>query len=136
MGNIQAESGFNPGVEEHANGVGFGLCQWSYGRRTQLENYAASKGVSASDVDTQIEFLISELTPGGAGPAQGYATDQLLSYNGYNGDMWKNATSPEEAATAFCWSFERPGTPNLTTRQDSARQYYNMYASGGASSVN
>ncbi len=136
MGNIQAESGFNPGVEEHANGVGFGLCQWSYGRRTQLENYAASKGVSASDVDTQIEFLISELTPGGAGPAQGYATYQLVSYNGYNGDMWKNATSPEEAATAFCWSFERPGTPNLTTRQDSARQYYNMYAGGGASSAN
>ena len=130
MGNIQAESGFNPGVEEQSNGVGFGLCQWSYGRRTQLENYAASKGVSASDVDTQIEFLISELTPGGAGPAQGYATYQLVSYNGYNGDMWKNATSPEEAAVAFCWSFERPGTPNLTTRQESARQYYNLYASG------
>lgn len=136
MGNIQAESGFNPGIEEQANGVGFGLCQWSYGRRDQLEAYAASKGVSASDVDTQIEFLISELTPGGAGPAQGYATYQLLSYNGYNGDMWKNATSPEEAATAFCWSFERPGTPNLTTRQESARQYYNLYAGGGASSTN
>lgn len=136
MGNIQAESGFNPGVEEQANGVGFGLCQWSYGRREKLEAYAASKGVSASDVDTQIEFLISELTPGGAGPAQGYATYQLVSYNGYNGDMWKNATSPEEAATAFCWSFERPGTPNLTTRQESARQYYNLYAGGGASSTN
>ena len=130
MGNIQAESGFDPGVEEHANSVGFGLCQWSYGRREKLEAYAASKGVSASDVDTQIEFLISELTPGGAGPAQGYATYQLLSYNGYNGDMWKNATSPEDAATAFCWSFERPGTPNLTTRQESARQYYNLYAGG------
>ena len=136
MGNIQAESGFNPGIEEQANGVGFGLCQWSYGRREKLEAYAASKGVSASDVDTQIEFLISELTPGGAGPAQGYATYQLVSYNGYNGDMWKNATSPEEAATAFCWSFERPGTPNLTTRQESARQYYNLYAGGGASSTN
>ena len=132
MGNIQAESGFDPGVEEHANSVGFGLCQWSYGRREKLEAYAASKGVSASDVDTQIEFLISELTPGGAGPAQGYATYQLLSYNGYNGDMWKNATSPEDAATAFCWSFERPGTPNLTTRQESARQYYNLYASSAS----
>ena len=132
MGNIQAESGFNPGVEEQANGVGFGLCQWSYGRRTKLEAYAASKGVSASDVDTQIEFLISELTPGGAGPAQGYATYQLVSYNGYNGDMWKNATSPEDAAVAFCWSFERPGTPNLSTRQESARQYYNLYASSAS----
>ena len=74
---------------------------WSYGRREKLEAYAASKGVSASDVDTQIEFLISELTPGGAGPAQGYATYQLVSYNGYNGDMWKNATSQKKQLQHF-----------------------------------
>lgn len=127
MGNIYAESGFDPSIIEGGSGIGFGLCQWSFGRRTQLEAYASSKGVDASDVNTQIEFLISELTPGGAGPAQGYATYQLLSYNGYNGDMWINATSPEDAATAFCWSFERPGVPRLDVRQQKAREYYEQF---------
>lgn len=127
MGNIYAESGFDPAVIEGGSGIGFGLCQWSFGRRTQLENYAASKGVDPSDIDTQIEFLITELTPGGAGPAQGYATYQLVSYKGYNGDMWKNATSPEEAAVAFCWSFERPGVPRLEVREQKAREYYEQF---------
>ena len=127
MGNIYAESGFDPAIIEGGSGIGFGLCQWSYGRRTQLENYAASKGVDPSDVDTQIEFLITELTPGAVGPAQGYADYQLLNNKGYNGDKWKNATSPEEAAVAFCWSFERPGSPNLSLRQEKAREYYEQF---------
>ena len=128
MGNIYGESGFDPAVIEKSNGVGFGLCQWSFGRRTQLESYASSKGKEPSDVDTQIEFLITELTPGAAGPAQGYATYQLVNYNGYNGDDWKNASSPEDAATAFCWAFERPNNAaNVTTRQNKAREYYNQF---------
>ena len=52
--------------------------QWSYGRRTQLEAYAASKGVPPSDVDTQIEFLLTEIS--GSGPAQGFATCQFSSH--------------------------------------------------------
>ncbi|MGN1300669.1 MAG: phage tail tip lysozyme [Clostridia bacterium] len=127
MGNIYAESGFNPDVIEKGNGIGFGLCQWSFGRRAQLENYATSKGAEPGDVTTQMEFLITELTPGAAGPAQGYASYQLLSNNGYNGDSWKNATSPEDAATAFCWSFERPGEPRLSVRQNKAREYYKQF---------
>ena len=44
MGNIYGESGFNPDLVEHGNGIGFGLCQWSFGRRTELENFARSQG--------------------------------------------------------------------------------------------
>lgn len=127
MGNIYGESGFDSAVIEKGNGIGFGLCQWSYGRRTQLESYAASKGVEPSDVDTQIEFLLTEITVGAVGPAQGFANYQLLYYNGYNGDMWINADSPESAAVAFCWSFERPGEPRLDVRTQKAREYYNQY---------
>ena len=139
MGNIYCESGFDPAIIEKANGIGFGLCQWSYGRRTQLESYAASKGVEPSDVETQIEFLITEITPGAVGPAQGFANYQLLSYKGYNGDMWRNATTPESAAVAFCWSFERPGSPNVSLRQQKAREYYEQFKGKtrpvGASSI-
>ena len=42
MGNIYAESGFNENAIEKGNGIGFGLCQWSYERRKQLERYGTS----------------------------------------------------------------------------------------------
>lgn len=125
LGNIQAESGFDPEVIEGGSGIGFGLCQWSYGRRTQLEAYAASKGTNASDENTQIEFLIGEITPGGG--ADGHASYQLLTYNGYSPDDWKNATTPEDAAIAFCWSFERPGVPRMDVRTEAARNYYEQF---------
>lgn len=127
MGNIYAESGFNPSVIESGTGIGFGLCQWSFGRRTQLESYARSKGVEPSDLQTQIEFLITEITPGAQGPAKGYANYQLLSYKGYNGDMWRNATNHSDAAIAFCWSFERPGTPRMDVRTRKAKEYYEKF---------
>lgn len=131
MGNIYAESGFNPEIIEHGNGVGFGLCQWSYGRRNQLELYAAAKGVEASDVNTQIEFLMGELTPGGG--ANGYANYQLMvsTYTGtrYTPDDWKNATNVKDATTAFCFTFERPDVDyaRLEIRVSKAEEYYEKY---------
>ena len=125
LGNIEAESGFNEAAIEGGSGIGFGLCQWSYGRRTQLEAYAASKGTSPSDINTQIEFLIGEITPGGG--ANGYASYQLVTYNGYSADDWRNASSPEDAAIAFCWSFERPGVPRMSVRTEAARRYYEQF---------
>lgn len=122
LGNIEAESAFNADLIEKGNGIGFGLCQWSFGRRTQLEAYAASKGRDPGDINTQIEFLIGEITPGGG--ADGFASYQLLTYNGYSPSDWENATTPEEAAIAFCWSFERPGVPRMDVRTEAARRYY------------
>lgn len=60
LGNIQAESGFNPGVVEKANGIGFGLIQWSFGRRTALENAAKKAGVDPSNLQFQLEYLWQE----------------------------------------------------------------------------
>lgn len=60
LGNIQAESGFNPGIEEIANGIGYGLIQWSFGRRTALEDAAAKAGVDPSNLQFQLEYLWSE----------------------------------------------------------------------------
>lgn len=61
MGNIQAESGFDPGIEEIGNSIGFGIVQWSFGRRTALEQAAAQKGVLASDLGFQLDYLYDEL---------------------------------------------------------------------------
>ena len=140
MGNIQHESGFDNNIIEEGyteyNG-GIGLCQWTNspertsttgpGARNQmLKNYAALKQTAWQDVDTQIEFLITELN-NGVGPAEGFAVNQLLNSHGYNRKSWINASSPEDAAVAFCWSFERPKSPNLTERKNSARMYYEKY---------
>lgn len=136
LGNIQNESGFDPSTIEGGNGIGFGLCQWSFGRRTQIEAYAASKGASATDVDIQIEFLIAELTPGGG--AGGFAAYQLsgassTAYDGkaYTENDFKNASTPETAAMAFMALWERPSYDasinHMDRRKADARKYYEEF---------
>lgn len=75
MGNIDYESeGFNPGAVEK-EGTGIGLIQWSYGRADKLRTYAVNKGVDWKDEDTQVEFLIAEIS--GQGPAA-YIADKRI----------------------------------------------------------
>lgn len=136
LGNIQCESGFDPASIEEGNGIGLGLCQWSYGRRTQLEGYISSKGTNTSDVLTQIEFLLAEINPSGG--ANGYASFQMSgrsssSYDGtsYTKDDWEKATDIGKATTAFMALFERPsydiGTNHLPARKEAAQKYYNQF---------
>lgn len=123
MGNIKAESGFRTGaVEAGNNNEGNGLCQWSYGRKTQLKSYAASKGVEWTDADTQIEFMITEIMR--TGPAKGYAKTQ---WNNSSYNAWKNASSASEAAEIFCKEFERPGIPHMENRKKYAEEFYEKY---------
>lgn len=129
MGNITVESGFNPDILEWGTGIGYGLCQWSYSRRTQLEAYGTS-------LQHQCEFLWSELSgenldvtgadfqwiadppdsvDGGAGFV--CSIDEFL--NGENGVTF--------LTVAFCYCWERPAyeTNHLTsTRIPSAQSFY------------
>lgn len=125
MGNIDVESGGFSLSAVESNGVGIGLIQWSFGRRTQLESYATSKGVSWKDEATQIEFLIAEMTPGG----NGIASYQFMNNNGWTVSQWEDATSVETATKAFCWTFERPNEQlaHVDRRVESAKNYYNQF---------
>lgn len=62
MGNMYTETGgsFSGDQHEAGNDIGYGLAQWSFGRRTNLEAFAEQKGVPPSDIPMQIEFLINE----------------------------------------------------------------------------
>ncbi len=96
MGNLQAESGFNPGVEEKGTArkdKGYGIAQWTFGRRTNLESFASGKGKPASDLGVQLDFLWSELN--GA-----YKTKVL--------DVIKGTASLEVATYVFLEKFEVP----------------------------
>ena len=114
-----------------SDSAGYGLCQWTTSNRKQgLLSYAQSKGVSISDTNTQIEFLLAELDSSRSSAASQYATYQLLSRNGYDADSWINAESVEEAAKAFCYSFERPAsgaTAAIDIRVQKAEEFYEKY---------
>lgn len=127
MGNIYGESGFNPAAIE-SNGEGHGLCQWSYGRKQQLMQYAQSKGKDWTDVEIQIEFLLGELNKNGG--ADGYATYQMAgTHYSYTYDSWYNATDIDTATKAFMAVFERPNMNLAHTdkRIKAAQQYYDTY---------
>lgn len=124
MGNIQHESGFNPSAIEKGSGAGFGLIQWTGGRRTAIENYAAQKGVSASDIGLQIEYLIKELrneTGAWSTASSRYGFGALTQNDWQNGDL-------DTATKAFMACFERPSYDpsinHIDRRLQSAREYY------------
>ncbi len=64
--NFQDESGLNPGINE-ANPIvpgsrgGYGLYQLTGPRRREYEAFAAQRGVSPADVDSQLDFFMGEL---------------------------------------------------------------------------
>ncbi len=111
------------------DGAGYGIAQWtSPGRKQALLNYAKSKGVSIGDENMQIEFLLAEL--GIHNSASAFTGSQLSSYKGYDIDSWKNAKSPEEAAEAFCWLFEKPSdaSSGMSSRKNKAKEVYERYS--------
>ena len=152
MGNLSFESGGSEtktirtdvvegGYTEYDGGIG--MCQWTnterkdQGRNTQLHKYAQSKQKTWKDEQTQIEFLITEIT--GKGKAQGYASYQFMKkiYNGvtYPSDAVKNVENDsskiEYATKAFAATFERPlesaFISSMPKRVELANYFYNKF---------
>lgn len=125
MGNMEAESGINPSSVE-SNGNGHGLCQWSFGRYTQLREYAAAKGKTWEDIQIQLDFLWAELT--GDGEAAAYANVQY-SHTGF-----LELSDLDECVMYFGRNFERPNEAyaNWKKRKESARRYFEALSSGGS----
>jgi hypothetical protein len=112
VGNLQGESGqglntntINPG-DGRDGSDSIGIAQWNSTRAQALRNYAASKGTPHTDLNTQLEFLHSELK----GPEKA-AYDKLLA-----------AQTPEEATRAFL-AFERPKDWNVPGSHPNRVQY-------------
>ena len=130
MGNMQIESGFSPlnwqnelpddlfcpeYIQLYADGIntsgGWGLVQWTYSSRKRgLYDYAVSKGDVSyfGDMDTQLEYLVYELTEGGS-------KDDFIDF--------KKITDIKEATDYFCNEIERPKKreAHKTEREEAAK---------------
>lgn len=110
--NFQDESGLNPGINEQNPIVegsrgGFGLAQWTGPRRRALEEFAAQRGTPVSDLDTQLDFLMTELQ----GPEAG-AAEAILS-----------APDTGSAAQAIVNRFLRPAEEHRARRAAEYAQF-------------
>lgn len=117
IGNMYQESGLNPARIE-SNGIGAGLVQWSYGRRTQLEEYAKSKNTEWTDINAQLEFFLKEWQTG----KQIWGENKLKFNNPY---------SVDEATEAFCWGFERPRVQDANLKNRIAKAWEAYYRNEG-----
>jgi hypothetical protein len=111
LGNMQVESGLNTGALNSAEGA-IGLCQWEGGRRTALEQYAASQGKPVTDWQVQVDFMMKEM---GGSESGAYS-------------MLKSATTPAQAAAIFDQYFERSSGSARAQREADAVNFFNMFA--------
>lgn len=119
MGNLYQESKYDPGVEEGGNGIGFGIAQWSFGRRTNLENAAKKKGVSVADLAFQLEYLYNE--------AKGRTA---IRGGGNEWEVLKKQKSINDALVFWHDSFERSAdSPEkvVSVRGGYAKDAYNSF---------
>lgn len=147
MGNLYAESGLSPTNLQNSyekklgytdasytsavdNGsytnfvrdsAGYGLAQWTYwSRKEALLAYVKAAGKSVGDLDTQLGFLIKELTSYG-----------LLS-------ALKTATSVKAASDLVLVQFEKPADQSdaaKTRRAGYGQTYFDKYAGKGGQTV-
>lgn len=117
MGNIQAESSFNPSIEEKTSreDKGYGLCQWTFGRRTNLENFARKKNKPVNDINVQLDFLLKELK---------------TSYKSCYTTKFRNSNDINYTTWIFLSTFERPANmeSKRAERISYAKGIYKKYA--------
>ena len=99
-------------IDFASDGVGYGLCQWTYKtRKTKLIRLAMIAGLSVGDESLQTDFCLRELK-----------TDFPA--------LWlylQTADDLREAAAKICREYERPAVNNIEVRYKYAQQMYKDY---------
>jgi tail lysozyme len=119
LGNLQVESGFNPGAQ-NANEGAIGIGQWEGGRRTALQAFARAHGTSETDLNAQLGYMWQELSG---------------SYSGALGAL-RGATSAAQAATIWDSQYEVSAGTTRGQRISNAETFAaNGLKGGGPSSA-
>ncbi|MFP5522042.1 phage tail tip lysozyme [Peptococcus simiae] len=96
MANIQHESGFVADINEFSGGGGYGICQWTGGRRTSLVSWCKNNGYSEKTLEGQLWYLKHE-TEG-----------TYAKINDYMIRIPNTADGAYEAGRYWCAKWERP----------------------------
>jgi hypothetical protein len=119
VGNLLQESKLNSGAQNKAEGA-YGFAQWRGSRLTDLQNFAASRGKSIDDANTQLDFIMHELNG-----KEKKAGQMLLASN-----------TAEEAAYNFGKYYERPKTVEQSRMNWAAQTLAQYKPTGGGGSSN
>ena len=112
MGNIKAESSFNPGAVNSSSGAS-GLFQWLGGRLQGLKDFAVSNGTEWTDIQTQLEYAWKEIEGDGWNGKEAQKHEFMQTGSAY------------EAAALFCNYWERCGIAAEASRRGTyAEEYY------------
>ena len=135
IGYIGGESNFDPTIEEIGSGIGYGLCQWSFSRRTDLINWCNSHGYDYRTVQGQLEYMYYEIE----------VKDTTFHYycnngcyatvcGGYHTGIggltgFKNLSDVYEVVWCFTWWWGRPdaSVPRIEERYQIAQTYYTQF---------
>ncbi len=123
-GNVVAESGFRPGIQERAPTAGrggYGLIQWTGPRRVGLERFATATGRSPADPEAQMDWLALERT--GASTMYGGSDERAAFTKAFAG-----GGSAPELAQRFGQHVERPA--NLRATVGLRRAAAGLYGGG------
>lgn len=130
LGNMMAESSLKPNIAQRGmtkltdeqytaaadnglidfpnDGVGYGLCQWTYStRKKRLLEWVKHNEVSVGDLEAQCFFCIKELK-------EDYPA------------LWETlctSTDINQCSDLICTQFERPAVNNLLTRRNFAHEF-------------
>lgn len=115
VGNLMVESGpsLNTSIKSAGSERSFGIAQWNSAaaagnRFGNLQNFATDLGRDWTELGVQLKFILHEL--------------YTVPYNGL-GALQASQTI-DQAVEAFCYKFERPGTPHLAKRKQYAYDIY------------
>lgn len=116
MGNINQESGFRTTAVSFDGYGSLGICQWTFGRRANLEKFLQEHGYSIDSLEGQVKFLDYETKTN-------YPT--IYAYLTKASEY-----TLEETTKKFCKEWERPAEEyaNYPRRIASAQTYNDRYA--------
>lgn len=113
LGNYMRESRINPEVEEVGNSIGYGLAQWSFTRRTDLERWAKENNLKVSSMEAQLNFSMYEM--------------EKMTFGRYSLEDFKKIKDVKLATEVFEQHFERAGVVAMNERIYFAENIYNNF---------
>lgn len=120
LGNMEVESYLSPGTWQSLNvdvdTKGFGLTQWT--PATKYFAWACDEGYLYDNIDAQLERILHEV----ANPSLQWSSSKGgMSFS----DFTHSTNTAADLAVTFCNGYEKPKSPDYTTRKENATSWYN-----------